>query len=127
MSTIVLCAFIAALLPYLAKAPVAFAMNKLGGYDNKHPRAQQAKLEGFGARALAAHQNSFESLIIFSLAVAVTLATNKTGELIQWLAIGYVVSRVLYCIFYYLNLDILRSLIWLVGLVCPLAMIWMSI
>ena len=127
METIIYCAFIAAILPYLAKAPVAFAMNKLGGYDNKHPRAQQAKLTGFGARALAAHQNSFESLIVFAMAVAVTLATNNTGETIQWLAITYIIARILYCVFYYLNWHALRSTIWLVGLVSPLAMIWMSL
>ena len=45
-------------MPILFKAPLAFAMNKLGGYDNRHPRAQQAQLKGFGARALAVHQNS---------------------------------------------------------------------
>ena len=65
MSVIITCLFIAALLPILAKAPVAYAMNQLGGYDNKHPREQQSKLTGFGGRALGAHQNSFESLINF--------------------------------------------------------------
>ncbi len=49
----------------LCQGPVAFAMNKLDGYDNKHPREQQSKLTGFGARALAAHQNCFESLPAF--------------------------------------------------------------
>jgi len=39
------------------------------GYNNSHPREQQSKLTGFGARALTAHQNAFESLIIFAPAV----------------------------------------------------------
>ena len=56
MNILIICLFIAMLLPYLAKMPVAVAMAKLGGYDNAHPRAQQAKLTGFGARALAGHQ-----------------------------------------------------------------------
>ena len=34
--------FIAMLLPFLAKAPLAAAMQKAGGYDNHNPRAQQA-------------------------------------------------------------------------------------
>ena len=65
MTILIVCLFIACLLPYLAKIPTAIAMkNQPGGYDNNHPRAQQAMLTGFGARAVAAHQNSFESLII---------------------------------------------------------------
>ena len=67
MNTLLTCLFIAMLLPYLAKGPVAWAMAKAGGYDNHHPRSQQAQLTGFGARALAGHQNAFESLLIFCL------------------------------------------------------------
>ncbi|OUL56192.1 MAPEG family protein [Pseudoalteromonas ulvae] len=127
MTTLIICAFIAALLPYLAKAPVAYAMQKEGGYDNQHPRAQQARLTGFGARALAAHQNSFESLLVFALAIAVVLATNTVGQTVQILAIVYLVARVLFCIFYYLNIDKLRSFVWLISLLCPLGMMWLSI
>ena len=58
------CVFISALLIYVAKIPVAKAMNEQGGYDNHLPRQQQAQLTGFGARALAAHQNCFEAFII---------------------------------------------------------------
>ena len=82
MNTLIVCAIIAALLPYLAKAPVAIAMNKLDGYDNRHPRAQQSKLTGFGARALAAHQNSFESLLIFTIALVVVFASNTMKSII---------------------------------------------
>jgi uncharacterized MAPEG superfamily protein len=127
MTTIVICALIAVMLPYLAKAPVAIAQHKIGGYDNAHPRAQQAKLTGFGARALAAHQNSFESLIVFSVAVAVVLGTKILGSTIEYLAIGHIVARVLYCILYYLNLHILRSITWAVGLGCAVAMIALSL
>ncbi|QPL43002.1 MAPEG family protein [Pseudoalteromonas sp. A41-2] len=123
MTTLILCALIAVLLPYLAKVPVAFAQNKLAGYDNKHPREQQSKLTGFGARALAAHQNSFESLIVFGVALAVVMSTNNVYHVTETLAVMHVVSRVMYCIFYYINQDILRSLVWLVGYVCAVAMI----
>lgn len=127
MDIIITTALIAALLPYIAKVPVAYAMHKLGGYDNQHPRAQQAKLTGFGARALAAHQNSFESLMIYSLAIAVVLATNTVGETIQILAVTHIVARVFYCVLYYLNIDKLRSVVWSIGLICPIAMIYLSL
>ena len=122
MTTLIICAIIAALLPYIAKAPVAYAMNKLGGYDNKHPRAQQSQLKGFGARALAAHQNSFESLIIFTLALVVVFASQSIDFYVETLAITYIFSRCLYCVFYYLNWHILRSTVWLVSILCPILM-----
>ncbi|CAH9065491.1 hypothetical protein PSECIP111951_03723 [Pseudoalteromonas holothuriae] len=127
MTTILICALIAVILPYLAKAPLAIAMNKLGGYDNQHPRAQQTQLTGFGARALAAHQNCFESLAVFAVAVAVVLGTNTIGATVQYLAITHIVARILYCLFYYLNLHVLRSLVWAVGTGCAIAMIVVSL
>ena len=123
MTILIYCLFFTLLLPYLSKAPVAAAMTKLGGYDNTNPREQQAKLEGAGARALAAHQNAFESLIIYTMATAVVLATNNTSITVQVLAVVYLVARVVYCVMYYLNLDKMRSLMWLIGLLCPLIMI----
>jgi len=112
---------IAALLPYLAKGPVAHAMNKLGGYDNKHPRSQQGKLTGFGARALAAHQNAFESFMIFSAAILLAITTKHTGENIQQLASIYLAARIIYNILYLANIGILRSLVWFISLGCSLA------
>ena len=84
MYTLILCLLVACLLPYFSKIPVALAMkNQPGGYDNNHPRAQQAALAGLGARALAAHQNSFESLIVFSAAILTALATQHITPIIQ--------------------------------------------
>ncbi|MDP7593921.1 MAG: MAPEG family protein [Litorilituus sp.] len=127
MTTLLLCLFIAALLPYLAKIPVAYAMNQLGGYDNFHPREQQSKLTGLGARALAAHQNAFESFIIFAPAVLLAIALNNTSELIIQLAIAHVCARVLYNILYLLNIDKLRTLVWGVATVSSFTIIWQCI
>jgi uncharacterized MAPEG superfamily protein len=47
---------VAALGLFLTKIPVSAAQNRIkGGYDNSHPRIQQSKLRGWGARALGAH------------------------------------------------------------------------
>ena len=127
MTTLIICLFIAALLPYIAKIPVAIAMNKLGGYDNNHPRAQQAELTGFGARAFAAHQNAFESLIIFAPAVLLAIATQNTGAFIEQLAIAHVVARVLYHIAYLINIGVLRSLLWAVGIISSFTIIYSCI
>ncbi|PWF63632.1 hypothetical protein CBX96_09170 [Shewanella sp. BC20] len=116
MHTLLTCLFIAMLLPYLAKGPVAWAMAKAGGYDNQHPRTQQAQLTGFGARALAGHQNAFESLLIFGLAVVTVIATGKVTATAEWLAVVHIVARVAYQILYLLNKGTLRSLSWFVAI-----------
>ncbi|REL36343.1 MAPEG family protein [Thalassotalea euphylliae] len=127
MITLIWCLILAALLPYIAKAPLAAAMNKLGGYDNNHPREQQTKLTGFGARALAAHQNAFESLIVFTAAILLAIATNTTGETIQTLAIAHIVLRVAYHLLYLLNIGLLRSIVWGFGIACSFAIMWLCI
>lgn len=124
MTILIYCLLVALILPFVAKAPVAFAMNKDGGYDNKHPRAQQAQLIGFGARALAAHQNAFESLVVFAPAILLAIATNHTGYTIQYLAITHILARVAYQIFYLLNWDKLRSTVWAIGLIACFVIVW---
>jgi len=127
MTILIICLFIAALLPFIAKIPVAIAMHKLGGYNNNHPRAQQAKLTGFGARALAAHQNAFESLIIFAPAVLLAIITQNTGAVIEQLAIAHIVARVLYNIAYLMNIGTIRSFIWAVGIISALSIIFLCL
>ena len=117
MTTLLICLFIAMLLPYLAKGPVAVAMAKAGGYDNAHPRDQQSKLTGFGARAVAGHQNAFESLLIFGLAVVTVIATNSVNETAVIFAIVHVVARIAYQVLYLIDKGTLRSLSWFVAII----------
>lgn len=112
------CVFISAVLIYVARMPVAKAMKEQGGYNNHLPRAQQAQLTGFGARALAAHQNSFEAFILFAVGVLMAHTTQTAGWLIDGLAIIFVIARVIYLLCYWADLAWQRSLLWFVGLVC---------
>lgn len=120
MTILVICLAIAVALPIIAKGPVALAMNKLGGYDNAHPREQQSKLTGFGARALAAHQNAFEALIMFAPAVLCAMVTGKVDSSVEWAAMIFVAMRIAYNIFYLINIHLLRSTVWLIGMGCSL-------
>jgi uncharacterized MAPEG superfamily protein len=115
------CLFLSAVLIYVAKLPLAKAMSaQEGGYDNHEPRAQQAKLTGYGARAQAAHQNSFEIFPLFLAGVTVAHVTQTQGWLIDVLAITFVVSRAAYVCLYLADLAWQRSLVWFVGLMCCL-------
>jgi uncharacterized MAPEG superfamily protein len=117
MTTLLICLFIAMLLPYLAKGPVAVAMAKAGGYDNAHPRDQQAKLTGFGARAVAGHQNAFESLLIFGLAVVTVIASDSVNSTAVTFAIVHVIARIAYQVLYLIDKGTLRSLSWFVAII----------
>lgn len=124
MDILIYCLIVAALLPYLGKIPLAIAMHKAGGYDNRNPRLQQARLEGFGARALAAHQNAFESLIVFSAAIVTALATQTINPYVQVLAVLHCIARVFYLAFYLLDMDKLRSSVWFVGMLASLLILF---
>lgn len=117
MTTLLTCLLIAMLLPYLAKGPVAIAMAKLGGYDNSHPREQQSKLTGYGARAVAGHQNAFESLLIFGIAALTVMATNNVNMVVEVAAIVHVAARVAYQILYLKDKGTLRSVSWFIAII----------
>ncbi|RUO79654.1 MAPEG family protein [Pseudidiomarina taiwanensis] len=123
MSTLIWCLLIAGLLPIAAKAPVVFFQNKDNGYDNRHPRAQQQRLTGVGARAVAGHYNAFEAFPLFAAAVLLVIATDQITALNQTLAVAFVALRIAYQILYLMNWDKLRSLVWLFALLCPVVMI----
>ncbi|GAA0852842.1 MAPEG family protein [Aliiglaciecola litoralis] len=125
--TIIICLIIATAMPILFKAPLAVAMNKLGGYDNRHPRAQQSKLTGFGARAKAVHENSFEALIMFTPGAVTAIATGTTGYLADTLAITFVVARMMYALCYWFDIHVLRSAVWFVGFGCSIGLLLLSL
>ena len=123
MSLIVWSLIAGVLLHPLSKAPLGLAQIRAGGYDNRHPRAQQARLEGAGARALAAHQNQIEAFPRFAAGALAALATGVSAPLAGWLAIGWVVTRLVYLWCYLRDLSTLRSVVWTVGFVLSLALV----
>ncbi len=123
MSVLIWCLLIAGLLPIAAKAPVVYFQNRDKGYDNRHPRAQQQRLTGAGARAVAGHYNAYEAFPLYAAAVLLVMITNQVNSLNLTLAVGFVVLRILYHLLYIANWDKLRSLVWLFALLCPVLMI----
>jgi uncharacterized MAPEG superfamily protein len=117
------CIGIAFLLVYLPKLVSSLAMSKMpGGYDNKEPRAQQAKLAGWGARAHAAHLNGFEAFAPFAAAVLVAVVAHADPKWTNILALTHVGARTVYPFIYLANLGTLRSAIWTVGFGATLAL-----
>lgn len=101
---------LAVLLAYWPRAVVGQAMNAMpGGYDNHHPREQQARLEGKGRRALAAHLNGMEALPVFGIAVLAAAQRHvPLGVQLVCCAI-FVLARGVYILAYLKDKASLRS------------------
>jgi len=113
------CVFLAFLLNYLSKLPLAFAMAKAtGGYNNHEPREQQAALTGWGKRALAAHLNSFEIFPAFAAAVIMAHVSGMNESTLTLLCLTFIASRIVYIILYLMNFSTLRSSVWMAGTLC---------
>ena len=123
MSLPLWCLFIAALLVILSKAPAMRAMAGMqGGYDNQHPRAQQASLTGAGARGLAAHQNTIEAFPMFAAGVIVAEVFAAGSAVAAVLAVVFIVSRIAYIGLYVANIATIRSLVWAAGYLASLGL-----
>ncbi|MFW8590554.1 MAPEG family protein [Glaciecola sp. 2405UD65-10] len=125
MFIIIICMAAVVFMPILAKIPLAIQMNKAGGYDNKHPRTQQSKLTGLGARAQAAHENCYEAICYFAPTVLLVLALDEHNVYTAQLCMAFVAARLSYIGFYLANWDIARSLAWAIGMGTLIAHYWM--
>ncbi|BAZ89643.1 hypothetical protein NIES932_11260 [Raphidiopsis curvata NIES-932] len=110
-------------LPYLL---VAYARVQVG-YDMSAPRSMFDKLPPYARRATWAHQNCFESFMIYGAAALMAYVTGVDSQLALYAAIAYLTARVLFSVFYILNIPILRSLMFGVGSACIISLFVLSI
>lgn len=112
--------------------PLFFALlaKILGGFklsDNAHPRERLATLTGRAARANAAQQNSYETLPIFLAAVIVSMLFFVPQPVINYLAVMYVILRIVYGLAYIVNLPTFRSIIWVLSMACCFMLFYLAI
>jgi uncharacterized MAPEG superfamily protein len=123
MTTPFWCVLVVLLLPLsLAFTGGYFRGKAFGTADNKNPRAQAAKLEGPGARAYAAQANAWEAATMFPAAVLTTHAAGLPAEVAAPWTIAFVVFRVLHAVFYLADIDKARSVAFIGGMVCIVAL-----
>lgn len=112
----------ACLLPYvftlIAKKAAGFQAK-----DNQNPREFLEKSSGLAKRAHAVQQNSFESLPLFIAAVLMAEYLVMPQSLVMTFGIAYLVFRVMYGICYLANWATLRSITWLLSMLCPITML----
>lgn len=126
ISGIVYLIIIACLLPYVFTVVAKMA----GGFkreDNQNPREFLAKTTGLAARANAVQQNSFESLPLFIAAVLMAEYMVIPQVVVMMFGIAYIVLRIIYGICYLANWATLRSIVWMLSLLCPIFILLMVI
>jgi uncharacterized MAPEG superfamily protein len=115
MQAIFLYAIAAAIvLIYAPFLVVGYARARVG-YDTSAPRAMFDKLPPYAQRATWAHQNSFETFMVFAAAALMAYVTGVDSTLATYAAIAFVVARLFYSVFYILDVPILRSLSFAIG------------
>jgi uncharacterized MAPEG superfamily protein len=121
MTTPFWCLLVVVFIPYVLSTITGYVrVRQFGTLDNKNPRAQAAQLEGVGARLVAAQQNAWEALAVFSAAVIVAHVTGADPDKSATAAIVFVCARVVHAVAYATNVDVVRSISFLVGAACAL-------
>ena len=126
ISGIVYLIIIACLLPYVF-AVIAKMAGGCKREDNQNPREFLAKTTGLAARANAVQQNSFESLPLFIGAVLMAEYMVIPQVVVMMFGIAYIVLRIIYGICYLANWATLRSIVWMLSLLCPICILLMVI
>lgn len=122
MATAYWCVLIAALLPYLW---VLIAKTSGTRYNNRDPRGWLARQENPRVhRANAAQLNGYEAFPPFAAGVVLAQLAGVPADRIAWLAIAFVILRVLHGVVYVSGAShALRSLVWFGAFVCVLALL----
>ncbi len=107
-------AVITVYLPYVVVAYGRFQV----GFDPSAPRALFDKLPDFAKRATWAHQNSWEVFSLFVAGDLMAYVTQKASFTTSVTVGIFLVARVLFSLFYILDMPWLRSPMWLVSIVC---------
>ena len=95
---------------------------KNSGYNNDSPRDHIAHLNGKAKNAYNAEQNHYENFSVFAMAVVVAHWLGHDQAVIDLLAIIFIIARVLHATFYITNNGSLRSLSYIIGFACTIAL-----
>jgi len=103
-----------AILVYVPFLVVGYGRFQLG-YDRSAPRAMLPKLPPYAQRATWAHENAFESMILYAPAALMAYITQQQSTVALGAALAYLVARLFYPLFYILDVPNLRSLMFAIA------------
>ncbi|MGI9520013.1 MAG: MAPEG family protein [Hyphomicrobiaceae bacterium] len=76
-----------------------------------------SQFEGWVGRAVRAHQNMLESLVLFAIVVLVAQIAGKANEMTAIGAQLFFYSRLAYAVIYIIGVPWLRTLVWALSIV----------
>lgn len=110
MNVVLVCLLIAVLMPYVLSGIAGYHKTRqFGKLDNNNPRAQAAQLTGTGARAMAAQQNAWEALAVFTASLAAAFFAGVEAASLTAPALLFVAARVAHAACYLSDLASARS------------------
>jgi uncharacterized MAPEG superfamily protein len=125
MTTVLACLLIAVLIPYVLSGIGGYHKGRqLGKLDNNNPRAQAAQLTGAGARAVAAQQNAWEALAVFTASLAAAVFAGVEPGRVILPALIFVTARIAHAVCYLADLASARSSAFFVA---TLACVWIFV
>ena len=118
MSTIVNILLAVAMMPIILNFISHYFKHKeFGMIDNNNPRQQAASLSGPGNRSIAAQQNAWEALALFSAAILGAYLMGASAEQMLMPACIFLAMRIVHALCYLADWAILRSIVWIIGLI----------
>jgi uncharacterized MAPEG superfamily protein len=125
MTVAELCIFGVVAIYLLTIVPVKWFSSRK--YDNSRPRDPAFYEDALRARALGAHQNGIEAFPFFAAAVLLAEYRGAPQNLINELAVLFVIVRVAYVLTYVGNRPRLRSILWNIGFVINVAIFFLPL
>jgi uncharacterized MAPEG superfamily protein len=119
------CVFAAVILYLLTIVAVKWAGYR--SFDNANPRDPAFYQDAIRARALGAHQNGIETFPLFAFAVLLAEFRAAPQNLINELAILFVIVRTAYVLTYIGDRPRLRSILWSIGFVINAAIFFLPL
>ena len=98
-----------------------------GQYDNAKPRDPAFYEDAIRARALGAHQNGIETFPFFAVAVLLAEFRGAPQNLINELAVLFLIVRIAYVLTYIGNRPRLRSILWNIGFTINVAIFFLPL
>jgi uncharacterized MAPEG superfamily protein len=117
------CIFASLMLSLLSIASVKWL--RFGRFDNSKPRDPAFYESPFAARTLGAHQNGIEAFPFFAAAVLLAEFRACPQNLINELAVLFVIVRIAYVFTYIGNRPTLRSILWSIGFAINIAIFFL--
>jgi uncharacterized MAPEG superfamily protein len=96
-------------------------------YDNSRPRDPAFYDDPLRTRALGAHQNGIEAFPFFAVAVLLAEFRSSPQNLVNELAVLFLIVRIAYVFTYLGDRPTLRSILWSIGFAINLAIFFMPL